>query len=331
MPRRNLTATKIWVHRRRRPDKIIKLDVIVDADQVTHDYLLLFNGFAQEVTPHHLQDTVKEQWTAVAEISYHTGRTLLITTESGKYGENGVGVNIQTGQTSFNYDSEHSIQVVTHGMLIVPSGASYGILFQERSNGRCGAGRVHEVFIEAFQKRFPDLLVKTASFLESEAWLEAAELKEIEVEITKPSKDEADFDIPGLSNATFSYNIGPSKGQKTLPRRLYDQLFGKNIKPGQLVNLSKGEETGKVFVTLAKDGKQKSFELHNENAPIASILLTDHGESALTANIIRNRCLDEASDYFSRMGIEWHEQMATGNWPPEDLAVRTVKPDVEET
>lgn len=331
MPRRNLTATKFWVHPRRKPDEVIHLDAIPDSDKALHDYLFMFNGFAQEVTSAHLQDTGKEQWTSVIDISYQLGRTLLIATESGKYGENGVGVNIHTGDTEFNYDSGHSIQVTTHGMLIVPKGARYGLLFQERSNGRCGAGRVHDVFIEAFKKKFPDLIVKTAPFLESEAWLEAAALMEIEVEITKPSKDEADFDIPGLSNATYSYNISPSPGQKSLPRQLYDQLFGKDIRPGQLVSLSRGEETGKVFVTLAKDGRRKSFELHNENSPVASILLSDHGESALSAAFIKSRCLEEATDYFSRMGIEWREQFANGKWRPEDLKVRTVRPNVEET
>ena len=211
MPRRNLTATKIWVHPKRKPNDLIQLNKIPDAGGSKHDYLLMFNGFAQAVTDDQLQDTLKEQWTSITEVSYQRGRTLMLTTESGKYGENGVGVDVQTGSTAFNYGSQHSIQVTTHGMLIVPEDADYGILFQERASNRCGAGRVHDVFIEAFKKQFPDLNVKTSALLESEAWLQAAELKEVEVEITKPSDDEANFDIPGLSKATYSTTLARQK------------------------------------------------------------------------------------------------------------------------
>lgn len=331
MPRRNLTATKIWVHRRGKPDDKIVLDEIPGPEETIHDYLYLFHGFVQEVSPYDLQDPRKEQWTTVEEVSDQKGRTLLLTTDAGKYGEHGTAVSIETGNTVFDYNSDHSIQVATHGMLIVPKGAKYGILFQERSNGRCGAGRVHEVFVDSFKKKFPELNVKTAPFLESDAWIEAAELMEIEVEVTKPSKDEADFDIPGLSNATFSYNISPSRGQKSLPRRLYDRLMGRDIKPGQLVALTKGAEAGKVFVTLAKDGRRKSFELHKENTPVASILLSNHGEDALTRPKIRQRCLEEAADYFPLMGIEWRESMAHGKWEEHHLRIRTVKPNDEQT
>ncbi|AKF26979.1 hypothetical protein YH66_05110 [[Brevibacterium] flavum] len=212
---------------------------------------------------------------------------------------------------------------------MVPKGEQYAILFQERSNGRCGVGRLHEVFVKRFQSTFPKLMVKATPVLESEAWLDAAELMEIQVEVTKPSSDEADFDIPALSQATFSYNIRPSSDQKALPRKIYDQLMGRNIKPGQLIGLSKGTETGKTIVTFAKDGRRKSFELHHENQPVASILLTDHGEDALTQPLIRGRCIDEAAEYFPMMGIEWNEKMAHGDWSQDQLDVRTVKPDDE--
>lgn len=331
MPRRNLTATQIFVHPRRKPNDKIPLDSIPGKDGETFDYLTLFHGFAQEVTHLHLHDTTREQWTAVAKIPEPKGRTLLIQADTGKYGEQGTAVDIETGLSDFEYSPKHSIQVTTHGVLIIPRDAHYGILFQERSNGRCGAGRIHDVFMDRFKETFPNLLVKAIPVLESEAWLEAADLMEIQVEVTKPSSDEADFDIPSLSDATFSYNIRPSGEKKSLPRRLYDQLRGKDIKPGQLVGLAKGAEAGKVFVTFAKDGRRKSFELHKANQPVASILLTDHGEEALAPIEIRSRCLKEAADYFPMMGIEWRESMAHGQWTQDQLKVRTVKPDGEQT
>lgn len=331
MPRRNLTATQIWVHPRMKPSNKIPLDSIPGKDGETHDYLTLFHGFAQEVTHLHLHNSTREQWTTVTGIPEPKGRTLLIETETGKYGEQGTAVNIGTGVSDFKYSANHSIQVTTHGVLMIPQNSHYGILFQERSNGRCGVGRIHEVFADHFEKTFPNLLVKTTSVLESEAWLQAADLMEIQVEVTKPSSDEADFDIPTLSDATFSYNIRPAGEKKSLPRRVYDQLMGKDIKPGQLVGLTKGAEAGKVFVTLAKDGRRKSFELHKENQPVASILLTNHGEEALTQTQIRSRCLKEAAEYFPMMGIEWKESMAHGQWNQDQFEVRTVKPDGEQT
>lgn len=333
MPRRNLTATKISVHPKFKPHELIPLDGLpdVDADDVTHDYLHMFHGFVQDVTHEHLHHSDKEQWTAVKEVATPKGRTLLVAADTGKYGEEGTAVDIDTGLSEFDYGANHSIQVTTHGVLIVPKGAKYAILFQERSNGRCGAGRIHDVFIKAFKSQFPKLQVKTAPFLESEAWLEAAHLMEIQVEVIKPSSDEADFDIPSLSNATYSYNIRPASEQKFLPRKVYDQLMGKNIKPGQLVSLTAGEETGKVFVTMAKDGRRKSFELHKENSPVASLLLSNHGEEAPTQNSIYSSCLKEAADYFPALGIEWNESQAHGKWTDQLLQIRTVKPLDEQT
>lgn len=322
MPRRTLTATLIWVHKRNKPDDMVNLTKI-GADK--SDYLHLFHGFAKEVNEQHLHDQANEKWTKVLTVA-PGGRAVLVAVQVGSYGEKGSAVNTSTGLKEFDYEEHHAIQVTTHGLLVVPPSGRKALLFQERAGNRSGAGRVHDVFIKEFQKKFSDCVVKTQPVLESEAWLAAAQLKAVHVGVTRPSSDEAEFDVPGLKDVGYEYSIVPRGIEKMLPRKLYDYLKSGKIRPGDLVHLTSEAQADTVSVTMSKDGRQKTFELGHEKEPFASILLTNHGDAPPTAGRVRERSLDEAKEYFERVGEEWSEQYAAGPWSQEQVNVRTVVP-----
>jgi hypothetical protein len=321
--RRTMGYTSIKINRRGKPDDLIPLDQLPHNDGSTYDLLELFWGFLQVVTPESLGDEANKKATTITEPVKSSGRLIEFATETGAYGEKGRVLN-NTSKDDHEFDKDDSILVITHGVLVCPSGSHTAILFREVSAMRCGAKRVLDIFILSMKEQFPDLVVQVSSVTESETWIAAAKLLEVNMEITKTPSDPADADKPKKSFHKVSLSIAPNDGKRYLDKGIIGSIRRKRKPPQGIVELPEGTSVDTTYITLAKDNRQRKFEINNMSTPPLMRVLSDHNDDAPTPNNIRKVTLDEAEELFTRLGEFWSEKQSFQKWSEEQKSVRLV-------
>jgi hypothetical protein len=149
MPRRTMTVTEMRVHPKGNRRERVNLSELPDGD-----LLHLFHGFASEVTPAQLLNKSTESCAAVDDIQ-PVGRTLTLAVEVGRYGEKGRLIDTttmqgKTMQGKGEFGPEDAVQVITHGVLLLPKDTISALLLLERSNNQCGVLRILELFKDRF-------------------------------------------------------------------------------------------------------------------------------------------------------------------------------------
>ncbi|BBZ80038.1 hypothetical protein MANY_53750 [Mycolicibacterium anyangense] len=288
----------------------------------------LFRAFAAEVTPAQLHNSANESYAAVVG-DEPLGRSLTLAVEVGRYGEEGRFIDTTTLMERGKFEKTDAIQVVTHGVLILPKDATSALLFLERANNQCGVIRLLELFKKRFVLAYPDLLLEADAVIEGEAWLESAQLVRVSAYRRHKESDKAD-NFVGAQAPKFAgdltHSLVPGIGMKSLPRSLFDGLRGGSIKVGELLGFEEGENESEAEVTLEGNGKRKTFIIGRERRPSVSYPLSGHNEDAWPAEKIRNLVFrrEYAPDLFDRIGIEWTDGNTVGQWTEEQLGAKMV-------
>jgi hypothetical protein len=295
-------VSRLWYHVKRKPNDLCNVVDLPDGA----DLMDLFESFtANELSPDTLVRRATESYVRL-QATRRSGRSLILQFESGRFGEEGKIRDIQTHKEVGGFTRTNATAVITHGVLLVPKSGTGALVYTERSAGQGGMSALTDHFLETFNARFPDHLMKRHSIVRSEAWLRAAQLTKVEGTVrryrTDTASDQGDNVIGDLRH-TFV----PTRGEKYLPRRVWEGLRNRQINRARFLGFSEDTELDEVEVTLT-DGKQsKTFEVGNEKTPNLNLVLTNSGEAAPTDRKILNTALDEAAEIFRHYGIEWNE------------------------
>ncbi|WP_101466399.1 hypothetical protein [Nocardia fluminea] len=318
-----MTITRLWAHPR--GDRKTRLD-LSKLSESDGDLLHLFHGFAVEVTADQLLKAATESYANPIDVK-SVGRAVTLCVEVGRYGETGTITNVHTMATVGAFTKDDATSVKTHGTLLVPMGATSGLLFVERAANQSGVLRVLERFHEKFELAFPDIKLETEPVVESEAWLKRASLTRVSAYSTRKPTDVADT---GDLNATtrqlgdLAHTLRPPQGKKELPRWVYDKLAQGELDARQLLHFRDDEQPEEVEVTLELNGQSKTFVLGREKQPSISMLMSKSGEDAWQLEKVRTFVLAQATELFDRLGVDWRPSFATGAWTAEQLSARLV-------
>lgn len=308
MAKRTMTISRLWYHPARKRDDPGPVSDLPDGT----DLLTLFKQFVEKVDPDKLvrQDTLS--YVSVAAPPTLRGRALLLTTESGRFGEKGNVKDVITHQAKGKFGENDATAVITHGVLLVPKVGTSALAFVERSAGQGGMARLLDVFIPWFGARFPKHILERDSIVEKDAWIEHANLVKVRATARSQLTDLAS----GAKDTVVGnvvHTIEPVGANDTLPRWLWKRLRDNKLDRAKYLGLSEhtDPDTLDVDVTLAGGGQTKTFEIDTEKTPAMRMVLTTSGESAFDAGKVLKAALDEASDIFAEYGIEWSEADAT--------------------
>ncbi|MFE3105973.1 hypothetical protein [Nocardia tengchongensis] len=285
------------------------------------------------MTPDQLLKTTTESFANPIDIK-PIGRTVTLCVEVGRYGEIGTITNVHTMTPVGAFTKDDATSVKTHGVLLLPEGATSALLFIERAANQSGTLRVLERFTEKFGTAYPDLKLETDPVVESEAWLKYASLARVSAYSTRKPTDIADT---GDQNATtrqlgdLAHTLRPAQGMKTLPRWVYDQLVRGELDAGELLHFRDDEQPDEVEVTLEHNGQSKTFVIGKEKRPSISMRLSQSGEDAWPLERVRHAALTQAKDLFERLGVDWSQSFATGEWTSDQLAARLVNAFEQQT
>lgn len=318
-----MTVTELWAHPKGNRKDRINLSELADGD-----LLHLFRRFAAEVTAEQLHNKSNESYAEVVEDT-PIGRSLTLAVEVGRYGEEGRVIDTTTMEEKSKFAKTDAIQVITHGVLLLPPGATSALIFLERANNQCGVIRLLDLFKGRFALAYPDLRLETDAVIEGEAWLASAQLVRVSAYRRHKGSDRSD-NYEGAQKPKFAgdltHSLVPGIGMKSLPRSIFDGLRGGAIKVGELLSFAEGDDESEAEVTLEGNGKRKTFIIGRERRPSVSYPLSKHNEDAWSAERIRNFVFGKemAVDLFDRFGIDWTEGYTVGTWTSDQLAVKMV-------
>lgn len=323
MPRRTMTVTELWVHPKGNRKDRENLSKLPDGD-----LLHLFRTFAAEVTPGELHNKDNESYAAVVG-DEPIGRSLTLAVEVGRYGEEGRFIDTTTMEEKGKFGKKDAIQVVTHGVLLLPKNARSALLFLERANNQCGVIRLLDLFKERFMLAFPGLRLETDALLEGEAWLESAQLVRVSAYRRHKESDKSE-NYEGAKQPKWAgdltHSLVPGVGAKSLPRAIFEGLRGGSIRVGELLSFDEDDDESEAEVTLEGNGKRKTFIIGRERRPTVSYPLSGHNEDAWSPDKIRNHVFrpEHATDLFDRLGIDWTNGNTVGVWTAEELKAKMV-------
>lgn len=305
MPRRTMSVTRLWYHPRRKPDELGDLTELPDES----DLLDMFDKFlTDELTADSLVRAENERY-ATLQSKRRIGRSITVRMESGRFGEDGAIKDVTTHEQVGEFTRDNATTVVTHGVLLVPKTGTSALVFSERSAGVGGMPALVDHFVDAFNAKFTDYLMKKQSVVRTDAWLQAAELMRVEGTIrrytTDPASDAGDQVVGELT-----HTLVPPRDQKYFPRRVWEHLRDRRIDRAKFLGFAEGTEPDAVGVTVTHGGQTKRFELDHEKTPSLSLVLTTSGEPAFDESRVRNTALNEAAGIFDYYGIEWSESDA---------------------
>ncbi len=264
-----------------------------------------------------------ERYTAITSL-HPRGRTLTIETEVGKYGEDGRIKRVKDHSQIGTFSKDDATVVTTRATLIVPKTGLSALLYMERSAGQSGATPILDQFQQAFSKIYRNHRLETETVVESEAWLEHAQLTKISAHVQGFSTDIADDEQISSVVGNLVHTLVPERGAKFLPRPLWEKLRDRKIKRSKVLGFPDDQEPDYVDVTLQSNGRTKTFELGREKRPPISYIVSKAQEEVRSLNSIRDFCLTEAVDHFERFDVEWSEGDAAGEWSRENLTQRMV-------
>lgn len=315
MPRRTVTATRLWATTRRRMDETQDLSRLAGA----HDVLHLAHAFFAGIPPQDLIDHSKERYVAIEKM-VPTGRTLLLELSVGIFGDSGPTRDVMTGKTEHTRGRHHSPASTVRALVAIPQRATSALIFLEHAGGNSASWALITPLKLWLRKRFPDYTWSSETLVETDAWMEAAQLTAVSAVLHGHSPNIEDADVPKVIGK-LEHVLTPEGGGKFFPRALWDALHAGRIKRAELFGLE-DSEVDDVFVRMEKDGRSKKFALGYTGSPLAKWVLSDAGDAEPSTEAARDFFFELAPDLFTAVGVDWQSEDRYGDWPQEVLSLK---------
>ncbi|ROP49790.1 MULTISPECIES: hypothetical protein [unclassified Rathayibacter] len=317
MPKRTIGLETIQV----RPGHNRKKNFLNLSDLEGVELLHVFHGWAASIPPDDLVDHQRGRYTKIAKVT-PTGRSVLVEIEAGYFGTAGQTFDVATHAVSHSRSAQESATVMTRLLFTVAPGSTIGVFTSERE-GLNGAGStLVKRFRHDLVSHFPGYSFDVETVVESAAWAQGAELLAVTAVAYSVPVDLAKGVIaqPQVLGQ-MEQRLEPMKGQKVLPAAMLSALQKGTIKASDFLGFSDGQKIDDTFVTVSRDGRQKTYALDKERVPSVRVVVSDDGAPPLTPTPFIRKCQDEVRDYYEGMGLSWNDSWRSGTWAPESLVV----------
>lgn len=294
-----MTIARLWIHEFGKPKNLYDLPLLPDG----RDLLAVFEAHARAAMATSLVRNRNETYAVVTDVE-RDDRCLTITFSSGRFGEDGTITEVQTGNIKGSYTSADATTVITHGVILVPKAGTCALAFTERSGGFGGMSHLVETFNEKFDASTDDYRMKRATVVQSDAWLQRADLMRVTGTIRRHTSDIA-TDGADEVLGTLRHVIEPEGKEKFFPRRVRDRLMQNRISRNRFLAFNENDVVDEIDITLGDGDQVKTFEIDDEKTPTLRLVLTKSGDRPLSAEKIKKRALSEAPGIFKHYGVEW--------------------------
>jgi hypothetical protein len=142
----------------------------------------------------------------------------------------------------------------------VPKRSRSALFFVEHGSSAASGTALLVQLMRALRKWHPGLTARSEKVVEAETWLAGAELMQATAMVYGHSPDLEDhIQGPLKVLGRLQHTILPEKGQKILPRRIYDGLVTRDLNRAALFGISEDEDVDDVTVRMTNNaGRRRS-------------------------------------------------------------------------
>lgn len=280
--------------------------IFAPSDLLGDDLHDVFNAWVSDLTPEETVDRENSNWVTIRKVAAFAPRVTIVELSVGSTGETGEVVNSETGESEFQLTAEHAPTGLTRVVLLVPETGQSAFFMSETSRRGSGGTRLRRLFESYVTRQFKLIKMDSETVSEGEAWVEHANLKEVELRVEGRAVDIADgLDV---EVGAFSHIARPKRRaffQKDLIGELARDKRAARAVVGLPTNV--GSDREDVYVTLADGARQKKFLVDGGGAPSFRLVLNQDGQSPLTDIELVDICVSQLSELSGRTGrIEWN-------------------------
>ncbi|MBQ9917121.1 MAG: hypothetical protein IJO71_07975 [Microbacterium sp.] len=317
MPKRTIGMETIRVRPgRNRKSKFGKLSEIDG-----HDLLHIFHGWVASIPPDDLVDHQRGRYTKITHVTPR-GRSVLVEIEAGYFGTAGQTFDVATHAISHSRSAGESATIMTRLVFAVAPDADFGVFVSEREGMSGGGPDLVKRFRHDLISHYPTFAFDVDTVIESDAWSKGADLLAVTAVAYSVPVDLAHgvVAVPVLKGR-LQQRLEPEKGQKALPAGLLTALQDHKIKASDFMALPDGQSIDDTFVTVSRDGREKTYAIDKQKVPSVRVLISNDGEPPLTNQTFLTECLNEVRDLYQGMGFSWQESWRSGPWTKDQLQV----------
>lgn len=317
MPKRTIGMETIRVRPGRNRKKNFGKLTDIDGSDLLH----LFHGWVASIPPDDLVDHQRGRYMKITHVTPR-GRSVLVEIESGYFGTAGQTFDVATHTVSHSRSAGESATVMTRLLFTVAPDAEVGIFTSERE-GNSGAGpELVKRFRLDLISHYPTFAFDIETVIESSAWAQGADLLAVTAVAYAVPVDLAKGVIaqPNLLGQ-LEQRLEPLKGQKVLPQALLTALQNRTIAASDFMGFADGQAIDDTFVTVRRDGREKTYALDKQRVPSVRVVISSDGEPPLTNQPFIAECQNEVRDYYLGMGFSWDDSWRSGKWTADQLKV----------
>lgn len=271
------------------------------------DLLDIFEVWVRSLRPADTKIEAKQTWLSVSDVSRYAPRVLLVNLRVGFYGEKGDVVDVDKNTTVGTISTNHAPTGHNRVLLFVPETGERAFFFSEESSRGHAGGVLRNLFKTHFSKHISKITMEFRPVTESEVWLEAANLTEVEVRVEGRSVDIADRH--SVKVGRVSYVAHPAR-RNFFPRKLLKGITKEEIlKRVMSVDDLPADRT--VFVKFERDGRKKKFIVGKEDFPQIREILNEHNEPILPDKELVKKCVERVENLCERHDFFWDSSWST--------------------
>lgn len=304
MSRRVLTVSKLTFQEKWKKNP----QTYAPSDLEGVDLMDIFEEWARKLSTSQIRNPKRQTWVSVAEVTRHAPRVILLDLRVGSYGEPGEIVDTSTGNSITVIEGHEAPTGQNRALLFVPErGERAYFLAEASSRGSAGGPVLHE-FADHFRSYTNQIIMDHQRVFEDDVWQKGARLMEVEARVTSKSRDLAD----GLDVQVrrISHSAKPARGKSFPPGLLGKLTNTSNV--AKVVGVDDLPADHQVFVTMARDGRQKKFALEEAGAPAIRQVLNDSDQSPLSTAELVEVCSERVSELEFRLGGQWDSTWSRG-------------------
>lgn len=319
MQRRSISFTTIRRKIGRKKDAYGALDNVAGVD-----LLHQFYAWAQAIDPNRLRNERLGKYAHVERVEAH-GRSVLVTVDSGLFGEAGNTWHVYNHEVSHQRTADEASAARSRLIFIVPEGSTLGIFGVESVGGASGASILIDEFAQDCRARWDADYWPTDRVYERDDWLALADLKQLKAVYYRWSNNLEDGLEPRRVVGRMERNLFPAEEGGFLPRPIWQALFNGNMSASAVIGVEVGDDDADndpdiVFANVTRNGRDKTVELGNGKTPTVREIMTNTGEPPLDDLAFLHGAVDAASQHYEGMtGQALPLQLVTGRWDDEAL------------
>lgn len=259
------------------------------------------------------------------------GRTVLVTIESGSYGEPGNTRNIKTGTISHQRTADDAPAIRSRLVMYLPPGSEAAVFAIESVAGTAGGPQIIDNFHKALGDRWDADYWPLERVYERDDWLALSNLKKLTAVYYKWKRDIGSDGglIPKRKLVgRMEQSLFPELDGGSLPKEIWSAVRAQPLNAAKVMGfeLPAGDETeldpDVLIAHVENNGRTKTIELGHESVPTVRVVISESGSAPPSDSELVTRSIEEcASLLMGSHPVNTNKSHAVGDWTQTDLEI----------